>query len=180
MGKELAVDVKKFSRVEEIGAENFVKNVLPTAREMELFVENRHHANLVSLIAPVNTDAPSMFKWKNGFSWAYSGNIADSDIKQNVKSAGGAVDGVLRFSIQWNDMGDWDRNDLDAHCKEPGGEEIMFNHKVSLNTGGELDVDIINPAQNRPAVENITWAGKGRMEKGKYCRRMLPCGNYGG
>ncbi len=180
MEKELAVDVKKFSRVEEIGAENFVKNVLPTVREMELFVENRHHANLVSLIAPVNTDAPSMFKWKNGFSWAYSGNIADSDIKQNVKSAGGAVDGVLRFSIQWNDMGDWDRNDLDAHCKEPGGEEIMFNHKVSLNTGGELDVDIINPAQNHPAVENITWAGKGRMEKGKYLFFVHQYANRGG
>lgn len=180
MEKALAVDAKKFLKVEEISAENFVKNVLPTAQELELFLENRHYANLVSLIAPQNADAPTMFKWNNGFSWAYSGNIADSDIKQNVKSAGGAVDGVLRFSIQWNDMGDWDRNDLDAHCKEPGGEEIMFNHKVSQKTGGELDVDIINPAEHHPAVENITWAGKNRMEKGKYLFFVHQYSNRGG
>ncbi|MDE7297363.1 MAG: hypothetical protein K2N94_00870, partial [Lachnospiraceae bacterium] len=167
MEQELAVDLKRFSKVEEVSAENFVKNVLPVAREVELFLENRHYANMVSLIAPKNEDAPTMFKWKNGFSWAYSGNVADSDIKQNVKSAGGAVDGVLRFSIQWNDMGDWDRNDLDAHCKEPGGEEIMFNHKIS-RTKGMLDVDIINPENGRPAVENITWASKDTMNKGKY------------
>ncbi len=179
MEKEIAVDVKKFSRVEEIGAENFVKNVLPTVQEMEIFFENRHHANLVSLIAPKDADAPGMFKWKNGFSWAYSGNIADSDIKRNVKSAGGAVDGVLRFSIQWNDMGEWDRNDLDAHCKEPSGEEIMFNHKIS-RTKGELDVDIINPVQNQAAVENITWAGKGTMEKGKYLFFVHQYTNRGG
>lgn len=180
MEQEIAVDIKKFSKVEEVSAENFIKNILPKARELELFLENRHHANLVSLIAPKNADAPIMFKWKNGFSWAYSGNIADSDIKQNVKSAGGAVDGVLRFSIQWNDMGDWDRNDLDAHCIEPGGEEIMFNHKVSRATKGELDVDIINPVQNRPAVENITWASKDTMERGKYLFFVHQYTNRGG
>ncbi len=180
MEQEIAVDIKKFSKVEEVSAENFVKNILPAARELELFLENRHYANLVSLIAPKNADAPIMFKWKNGFSWAYSGNIADSDIKQNVKSAGGAVDGVLRFSIQWNDMGDWDRNDLDAHCIEPGGEEIMFSHKVSRTTKGELDVDIINPAQNHPAVENITWASKDTMEKGKYLFFVHQYTNRGG
>ncbi len=179
MEQEIAVDIKKFSRVEEVSAENFIKNVLPVARELEIFLENRHHANLVSLIAPENPDAPIMFKWKNGFSWAYSGNIADSDIKQNVKSAGGAVDGVLRFSIQWNDMGDWDQNDLDAHCKEPSGEEIMFNHKTS-RTAGQLDVDIINPVQNHPAVENITWADKNTMDKGKYLFFVHQYTNRGG
>ncbi len=179
MEQELAVDLKKFSKVEEVPVENFIKNVLPSAREVELFLENRHYANMVSLIAPKNVDAPSMFKWENGFSWAYSGNVTDSDIKQNVKSAGGAVDGVLRFSIQWNDMGDWDRNDLDAHCKEPSGEEIMFNHKVS-RTKGTLDVDIINPEHGRPAVENITWASKNTMNKGKYLFFVHQYTNRGG
>lgn len=102
-------------------------------------------------------------------SWAYSGNIADSDLKQNVKAAGGAIDGVLRFSIQWNEDGN-DNCDLDAHCVEPDGNEIYFSNcrkprKSSL--GGQLDVDIVRPCGNI-AVENITWDNLSKMKPGKY------------
>lgn len=179
MEKDIAVNPKRFSNVEEVSAADFVKNVLPMAREVEVYLENRHSANMVSLIAPKNPDAPTMFKWGNGFSWAYSGNITDSDIRENVKSAGGKVDGVLRFSIQWNDMGDWDRNDLDAHCKEPSGEEIMYIHKRS-RTNGTLDIDIQYPTKGKPAVENITWARKSAMQKGKYLFFVHQYENRGG
>lgn len=180
MEKDIAVNPKKFSKVEEVSVDDFVKNILPTAKEVEVFLENRHSANMVSLIAPKNADAPTMFKWNNGFSWAYAGNITDSDIRENVKSAGGAVDGVLRFSIQWNDMGDWDRNDLDAHCKEPSGEEIYYGHSCSRGTFGTLDIDIQNPSKDTPAVENITWKTKSTMQKGKYLFFVNQYANRGG
>lgn len=168
MKQEVSVDPKKFSRAEEIGIEKFLSDVLPAAAEVEAFVENRHEPNFVSLIAPVNRDAKSMFKWSNGFSWAYAGNMTDSDIRENVKSAGGRVDGVLRFSIQWNDLDEWDRNDVDAHCITPSGTEILFSCKKDLRTRGNLDVDIINPVEGIPAVENITFPDKRWMIPGAY------------
>lgn len=125
MMADVAVDPKKFSRVEEVSAERFVNDILPTAKDVEVLLENRHAQNMVSLIAPVNKEAKSVFKWGNGFSWAYTGNITDSDIRENIKSAGGRVDGVLRFSIQWNEDGT-DNCDLDAHCVEPSNYQIYF------------------------------------------------------
>lgn len=173
MEKEVAINPKKFSRVEEISAIDFIDKVLPTAKEVEAFVENKHDKNFVSLIAPVLSDVSTMFKWNNGLSWAYTGNITDSDMKANVKAAGGNVDGVLRFSIQWNESGN-DNSDLDAHCIEPDGNEIYFGSdrkpRISSMTG-QLDVDITQPntqMPGRPAVENITWIDMSKMRAGTY------------
>lgn len=169
MEKEVAVNPKKFSKVEEISALDFVEKVLPTAKEIEAFVENKHDRNFVSMIAPCNPDAKTMFKWNNGLSWAYTGNITDSDMKQNVKAAGGNVDGILRFSIQWNEDGR-DNCDLDAHCFEPDGNEIYFSNcrkPDQSRLSGQLDVDIIHP-DGKVAVENITWVDKYRMKPGVY------------
>ena len=170
---------KKFDRVQEIGIEQFISDVLPDATSIEAYVENKHEKNMCSLIAPVNADAPSMFKWNNAFSWAYSGNIADSDIARNVKAAGGNIHGVLRFSIQWNDA-EYSQNDLDAHCVEPHGEEIYFGHLHSAETGGTLDVDIIHPRRGVPAVENIVYVSKDRMTNGTYRFYVHQFSNRGG
>lgn len=168
MAGEVSVNPKNFSKVEEIPIDKFLSDVLPHATAVEALMQSSLMKNLVSVIAPQNVSAPSLFKWNNGFSWAYAGNMADSDIRENVKSAGGKVDGALRFSIQWNDTGEWDKNDEDAHCIEPHGKHIYFSEKRNYVTGGNLDVDIINPEQGKPAVENITWPVKSKMNEGTY------------
>ena len=163
------INSKKFSKVEEVTIDDFVINILPTAQELEVLFENKHASNMVSLIAPENKDSKTMFKWDNNFSWAYSGNITDSYVKQNVKNAGGNVEGVLRFSIQWNDSDVYDGNDLDAHCHEPNGNHIYYPVKrVEQKSSGMLDVDIIHPDKNVPAVENIIWTDINKMPKGTY------------
>ena len=168
MSKETKNASKKFSKVEEVGIEDFINNVVPTATEISAYVEGKHSKNFMSLVAPVNKESKTMFKWNNNFSWAYTGNVTDSMLKQNVKNAGGKVDGVLRFSIQWNDLDQWNQNDEDAHCIEPNKNEIYYAKKVSRITGGNLDVDIVHPNKNVPAVENITWPSLARMIPGVY------------
>jgi hypothetical protein len=181
MSKDVVLNPKKFSKVEEISIDKFIEDILPTASEVGVYLENKHAPNFVSVTAPVNKDAKSMFKWDNPYAWGYTGNITDSSMKENVKSAGGKVDGVLRFSIQWNDGTVYNQSDLDAHCDEPTGYRIYFPNKRMLSpTGGMLDVDIVSPTRNVPAVENITWANTDKMKEGVYRFYVNPFSRRGG
>jgi len=171
MASSIPVNPKSFSKVEEVNIDTFVSSILPTAKSIELFLDNRLTKNLVSLIAPEIPGSKSMFKWNNPFSWAYTGNITDSNIKENVKNAGGNVTGDLRFSIQWNDENQWDQDDLDAHCIErySGRKkyEIYYgNRSNSSPNGGRLDVDIIHPTKGVAAVENIFYSTKDTIKDG--------------
>lgn len=176
--KKLSDNPMKYNKIEEINIDDFINNIIPKVNEIEIMIENRHISNLVSLIAPVN-NSKSMFKWDNNFSWAYNGNMTDSSIKENVKSAGGNITGDLRFSIQWNDINE-DNNDLDAHCIESTGYEIYYgNKRVISPNGGMLDVDIISPT-NLPAVENIVYENRKKMRNGIYKMLVHNYNNRGG
>lgn len=175
MSKDVTVNPKTLSKTEEITIGDFIKNVLPTTKGLEVLVENSHLNNFVSLLTAVNKDSKSMFKWNNQFSWSYTGGITDS-IKERVKQAGGNVEGVLRFSIQWNEDGK-SIVDLDAHAQEPGGKHIYYSAGYRKDRGnnftpmsGQLDVDMINPTG--VGIENIYWKDKSKMKEGVYKFRI--------
>lgn len=159
---------KTFDSVKEIPVQKFISDVLPTAKGLEVFVENRHLKNLVSLIAPADKDAGKLFSWDNNFSWAYSGGAADSLIKQRVKAAGGVVDAPICFRLSWGNT-----DDLDIHMRETiKGRtfEIYYHDKKSRLSCGQLDVDMNAGGYNltRNPVENIFYVDKSKMPSGHY------------
>ena len=88
-----------FDGIQSIDIEKFISDVLPRVTSMEAYVEPSHKPNFVSLIAPVNPDSKNMFKWNNNFTWANTGNLTDSSIKENVKLRGGNITGILMIII---------------------------------------------------------------------------------
>lgn len=155
----------EFDKIEEVSIEKFMSDILPNCTSVEAFLENRLEGNMVSLTTANIKESKPIFKWSNNYSWTFNGNLAGkSQIKEAVKNAGGKVDGILRFSITWNEDG---RSicDFDAHCKTPT-KEIYHGDKKDEYTKGWLDVDMIRPRDL--GVENITWQDKSLMKEGKY------------
>ena len=158
--KQAPVNPKSFAHIEEITLDTFIENILPRATGLEVFFENLHAVNLASLITAVNKDAPSLAPWGH-HTWYYRGDVTDA-LKANVEKAGGNVNGVLRFSIQWNDSG---RNniDFDAHAYV-NSEHIYYASRRGVTSRGELDVDIREP-EDKVAVENIVWTDINRLSE---------------
>jgi hypothetical protein len=155
---------RNLDRVEEIGIEKFISDIVPRAESIEAMVEGRHTSNLVSLIAPVDPTANRLFKWDNNFSWTYNGDVADS-LKERVKRAGGSVAGDLCCRLAW-----YNYDDLDLHMVEPPRYEIYFGNRQQVSPGGGmLDVDMnAGGGQTREAVENIYYAKRQTMAEGDY------------
>ena len=157
----ISENVQSLDKVEAVDVETFVTQVLPGSTSVELLLENRHARSLVSLVAPVHSDAKCMFKWDNRFSWAYAGELTDS-IKARVKNAGGNIEGDLRCSLSW-----FNTDDLDLHMVEPDGQHICYSSKYSKT--GNLDVDMnVGAPLLRDAVENITYQDRHTMQEGAY------------
>jgi hypothetical protein len=156
----------EFDGVEEVSIDKFMKDILPNCTSVEAFLSNGHEGNMVSLTTANIKESTPIFKWSNNYSWTFNGNLAGkSQIKENVKSAGGKIEGTLRCSLQWNDDDTKGNVDFDLHCKESRGTEIYYSNKKSYQTGGWLDVDMIRPA--KIGIENITWQNK-IMPDGEY------------
>jgi hypothetical protein len=165
MKNEVLVNPKSVSKnITEIGIQDFIDKVLPSASNgVEVLLENKHLGNLMTLTSPVNKEAKPLFKWSNGFSWSYRGDMTDS-IKEKVKAAGGNINAVLRCSLHW-----FNYDDLDIHVIEPKGNEIYYSNKNNIRTSGFLDIDMnAGSGKSRDAVENITWTNSSRMEEGVY------------
>lgn len=154
---------KNLDKIERIPIDKFVADIVPNVESIEVMLENRHAGNLVSLISPVDPKAGNLFKWNNGFSWAYSGDVADS-IKERVKKAGGNITGDLCCRLAWSNY-----DDLDLHMREPTGFEIYFHQKGPSPCGGHLDVDMnAGRGITRDPVENIFYSDRRRMKQGVY------------
>lgn len=97
--------------------------------------------------------------------------MADS-LKERVKRAGGAVEGVLCCRLAWDYT-----DDLDFHMQEPKGTHIYYPMRRTKSAyGGELDVDA-NGADGQMAqpVENIYYADERKLQEGLY---LLWVNNY--
>lgn len=156
---------QSFDKVEEVTIERFINDIVPNATSIELFVENTHTNNFVSIIAPVYNDSPNIFKWNNNFSWSYNGEVTDS-IKEKVKKAGGNVNGFVRASLSW-----FNHDDLDLHMYQPNGDTLYYaNGKhYPLQSSGVLDVDMnAGGGTTREPVENIVYTNPNKMPDGDY------------
>ena len=163
----------EFDGVEEISIDKFMKDILPGCESVEVFLKNNQENNMVTLTTAATEGSKDIFKWNNNYSWSYNGNLAGkSMIKESVKSLGGKVDGVLRFSIMWAED-NVDDSDLDAHCVTPKGFRIYYGDKRDSLTMGNLDIDIMNPqshkrSKTKNVVENITFPFLNKMSEGRY------------
>jgi hypothetical protein len=155
---------KSLDKIEEVSIAKFISEILPRAESLEVLLENQHQGNLVSLIAPIDPTAGSLFKWDNNFSWSYNGEFADS-IKERVKQAGGKVEGDLCCRLAW-----FNHDDLDFHMQEPDGNTISFRTRGRVSrSGGDLDVDMnAGSGTTRTPVENIVYPSHRTMKEGVY------------
>lgn len=176
-------------KVEEIGIDDFIANILPKADSLELLVENRHSGNFMSLLAPENKDSKCMLKWGNNFSWNYNGEVADS-MRERVVAAGGRVDGDLRFTHSWNHDGNNqslmdlhvffpshsgytpDQKGNGVHDKYGNKNRVGWNNRTDDRTKGVQDVDYTSEPGKDVPIENITFPDRKLMPEGVYILKI--------
>lgn len=162
----------------KIGIEDFIAL---GSKTIDLVLGNEHLGNFVTLTAPVHAGVKNLFKWTNPYGWAYDGGFTDT-MRQLVVDRGGRVDGVFRFTHQWN-YGRRNASLMDLHVFMPGcgehrdgvhnsyprGSRVGWNRRNDVSSGGLQDVDYVNAApEGYIPVENITFPDLKRMPEGDY------------
>lgn len=164
-----------FKGVKEVTIENFMEKILPTAGSVEVYFQNQHEGNLMTMTTSENPDNKALFKYGNNYSRTFKGNLSGrSEIKEAVKMNGGEVDGILRISLMWSEGTSQDNSDLDLHCTENDEYTIYYgNRRTQSPCGGTLDVDIIRPISHKastkkPVVENIIYTDPLKIDNSDF------------
>jgi hypothetical protein len=178
---ETKVETQTLDKVEEVPVKDFIEKILPLAKQVRMLFEGSHLGNLVTLTGPVNEDEKPIMKWDNSFGWSYTGGMADGSLREQVRAAGGRVDGVLRFSHSWNHDGQ-NQSLMDLHvalpgCPAPGNgygnaERVGWNMRSHVKTKGVQDVDFVNAPGKAVPVENITFPEMRLLPEGRYLFRI--------
>lgn len=152
---------KKFDKVESVSIDYFIENILPKANTVELLVEHKLMNRFVSLVAPQHSTATSLFKWDNGFSWSYDGEVTDS-IKHRVKKAGGKIDSDIRVSMSWHNS-----DDMDLSIKHKS-QVVYYSRPHGFGCHLDVDTNGIGASNYIDPVENVTWANAEDMPLGEF------------
>lgn len=153
--------------------EKFLTDILPRTTGLEVFFDFGKTNRLMTLTTSKNQGAPNLFHWNNPFAWVYNGGVADSNIKELVKRAGGSIEGDVRVSLSWHN-----NDDLDLHVHDNGAGHIYFGNRHGISDG-ILDIDMNGMDgidKNRQPVENVVWKSAARLNHAKiridnYSRR---------
>lgn len=162
-------------KLKTITFQEFLDNILPNSKDINLWLENNHEKNFMTLTTSVDKNVGNLFKWNNPYALTFVGGLAGkSQIKQAVKAAGGFVDAPFRCSIMWNCdeipgcVNNSDVVDLDLHAVQPNGDHIYFGsfrgNKTSIS--GMLDIDMVDPRHT--GIENIFWTDLNKLIDGEY------------
>ena len=159
----------EFDGVEEVSIEKFMKDILPGCTSVEAYLDNNHVNHMVTMTTASTDDSKPMFKWDNNYSWTFNGNLAGkSQIKEAVKSRGGAVEGIVNIRMAFPTT----ESDYDLHVKEPNGNNIGYEcvRRVQPSSGVlDLDAQGVDGHQSPDnRVENINYTDINKMSDGDY------------
>ena len=181
-----------FTKLAEVSIDEFMTELLPKCNNIELWLDNEHKNNFMTLLTSNNPASKKIFKWDNNFSWTYGNNltgVSQLNLGQAVQQRGGSVSGVIRFTHSWNElepnqslmdahvfMPGYDKKKFDGNCVNdvyPCSRRVGWNHRRDDLSGGVQDVDYVNeaPAGFIP-VENITFPDINKMPEGTYIYKI--------